>query len=253
VGHPFKHETGRFHQENSEDAVTWNVFNSLRHAGCLHHVANIVTGLEVNDEPQLLLWGLALTGDAFTPWDLLIAAREKFECRLPIKRPLTEPDIALYLPGQYLILIEAKFTSPNPFYPGQGRKDAKSLTKAQLLDIYWDQALTVLDRNKARAAIRVHYQLWRNMVFAEWMAGKDGRSTPAFLGSLTRRGQEDESCNEFALLLNKGYRNRFSHISWEALLETCLDDSGSLNTLAAYMKAKTASLLPAFDLPRIEP
>ena len=250
VGHPFKHETHRFNQENSEDALTWNVFRSLQNAGCLQKVANLVTGLDTNEEPQLFLWGLRSTGDTFEPWDLLIAARQRFENNLPVKRPLTEPDIALYLPGRYLLLIEAKFTSANPFYANGARKDATSLTKDELIDIYWDQALTTLDRSKARAAERVHYQLWRNLVFAEWMAGIRKDATPAFLGSLTRRGQEQESCREFGLLLNEGYRNRFNHISWEGLLATCLGGSPSLETLAAYMKSKTTKLKAAFDLPR---
>jgi hypothetical protein len=248
AGHSFKHETHRFNQENSEDALTWNVFRSLQNAGCLQKLANLVTGLDINEEPQLFLWGLGLTGDTFEPWELLIAARQRFENKLPVKRPLTEPDIALYLPGRYIVLIEAKFTSANPFYASGARKDATSLTKDEMIDIYWDQALTALDRSKARAAERVHYQLWRNLVFAEWMAGIQRDATPAFLGSLTRRGKEQESCREFGLLLNEDYRNRFSHISWEGLLETCLGSSPSLITLAAYIKSKTASLHQAFDL-----
>jgi len=247
VGHPQKYESSRLNQENSEDALTWNVFRSLQQARCLHKAANLITGLTITEEPQLYLWGLYLTGETFEQWDLLIAARQRFESNLPVKRPLTEPDIALYLPGQYLILIEAKFTSPNSFYANGPRKNDQSLTKAELIDIYWDQALTTLDRSQARQAERVHYQLWRNLVFAEWMACQDGRSTPAFLGSLTRRGHEDQSCGQFSLLLHEGFRNRFSHISWEGLLESCLDNAGSLATLAAYLRSKTASLHRALD------
>ena len=43
-------------------------------------------------------------------------------------RPLTEPDIGIILPGRYLILIEAKFTSPNTSYQRGGRANPQSLT-----------------------------------------------------------------------------------------------------------------------------
>src|SRR5208282_1292283 len=87
------------------------------------------------------------------PWDLLIAARQRFEANLPVNRPWTEPDIALYLPGRYLILIEAKFTSPNPAYENGPQKDPKSLTKDELLDIYQDSALTILDVERTRSPL----------------------------------------------------------------------------------------------------
>src|SRR4051794_33963516 len=72
IGPPFKYESSRFGQENSEDAITWNVFRTLQKTGCLHRVANQITGVALSDEPQLFLWGLALTGDSFEPWPLLI-------------------------------------------------------------------------------------------------------------------------------------------------------------------------------------
>lgn len=245
IGHPFKYESNRFNQENSEDAVTWNVFRSLQQAGCLHHVANEVAGLDLTEEPQLFLWGLALTGDTFEPWELLIEARRRFESDLPVRRPLTEPDIALYSPGKYLILIEAKFTSSNPVYTDGPRKSSSSLTKSELLDIYWDDALKLLDRERAQSAARVHYQFWRNLVFAEWMARQEGNGTPAFLASLTRRGLESTSCEEFAHLINVHHQHQFRHISWEGMLEhgSQCPNSGKL---AAYFRSKTASLHRAF-------
>ena len=82
----------------------------------LHYIARFITGKDIDTEPRLFLWGLELTDDSLQPWDLLIAARQRFESRLPVKRPATEPDIALFQPGQFLILCEAKFCSDNPVY-----------------------------------------------------------------------------------------------------------------------------------------
>ena len=155
VGNSFKYESGRLGNEKSEDALTWNVFRTLQECGRLHLVAGWITGLEILAEPRLYLWGLSISDETFEPWEMLIEAREHFESHLPVKRPQTEPDIALYLPGRYLILIEAKFTSPNTFYSDGPRRDARSLTKNELLDIYQDPALQMLDVEKAAGRARL--------------------------------------------------------------------------------------------------
>jgi hypothetical protein len=115
VGHPFKYESHRLGAARSEDALSWNVFLSLQEADCLHLIARAITGDECSIEPFLYVWGICLTDNEFDPWPLLVNARRRFEANLPVDRRLTEPDIALHLPGRYLILIEAKFTSPNSY------------------------------------------------------------------------------------------------------------------------------------------
>ena len=96
--------------------LSFNVFRSFQEARCLHLVARFLTGQDIDAEPRLFLWGLELTDDSLQPWDLLIAARQRFESHLPVKRPATEPDIALFQPSRFLILCEAKFCSENPVY-----------------------------------------------------------------------------------------------------------------------------------------
>lgn len=248
VGHPFKYESHRFGLENSEDALTWNVFRSLQEACCLQEVARWITGLDVDAEPDLLLWGIRLTDDSFEPWNLLVAARNRFERSLPVLRPLTEPDIALYLPGCYLILVEAKFTSPNPFYTGGPRRTPDSLTKDELLAIYQDEQLRILDLDQAKTKERIFYQLWRNTIFADWMALADGQKTRAYHANLTRAGQENESCDEFRQLLRPEFQNRFVNIAWEDVYYLCSHERRELARLTRYMENKTAHLEPAFRI-----
>jgi len=161
IGHPFKYESHRLGLERSEDTLSWNVFRSLQEAKALAPFAQQVTGETSTLEPFLYLWGIGVSIDEFLPWDLLVAARQHFESNLPVERPLTEPDIALHLPGRYLILIEAKFTSPNTFYKPGPRKDRSSLTFEELIRIYQDLNLKCLDVKKAESSSRIPYQLWR--------------------------------------------------------------------------------------------
>ena len=248
VGHPFKYESHRLGAENSEDALSWNVFRSLQEAGSLATVAKLMTGEDHPQEPDLYLWGIRVSDDSFEPWDLLIAARERFESNLPVKRPLTEPDIALHLPGKYLVLIEAKFTSSNPFYERGPRKDAQSLTLDELLRIYRDDSLRILDYAKARSADRIYYQLWRNMVFAEWMAGREAHSTRAYHVNLVRENYDVDSCLEFARSLNIHFAGRFQRRSWESFWHLYETDRTRSTELYPYLQGKTARLMQALDL-----
>jgi hypothetical protein len=228
-------------------ALTWNVFRTLQECGLLHVLAKWITGLDIQREPHLYLWGLEISDGTFAPWDLLIAARKRFESNLPVKRPPTEPDIALYLLGYYLILIEAKFTSPNPFYMEGPRRDPQSLTKNELLDIYQDPALQMLHLEKARRAERVYYQLWRSVVFAEWMARHANAGTVAYVANLTRDDQEHASFGEFQGLMNPESTARFVHLNWEDTYRRMIQ-SPELSTLWRYMETKTAGLQQAFSL-----
>lgn len=248
-GHPDKFETHRFGYENSEDAVSWNVFRSLQEAGCLADIARFITGLDIHEEPTLYLWGLRMADDSLKLWDLLNAARNHFETnRLPVKRPATENDISLHLNNKYLIHIEAKFGSGNTFYTDGERKSSQSLTKNELLDIYQHPQLRILDVEKAKAADRVFYQLWRNMLFAEYMAMLDGPETLAFHANLVRAGYEHESASEFRQMIRPGYEDRFCRITWETIYSLVGLHWRRLSRLQEYMMNKTLGLAPAFNL-----
>ena len=210
-------------------------------------LAQAITGDTSPLEPLLFLWGICLTDDAFDPWDLLVAARERFESDLPVVRPLTEPDIMLWLPGRYLILIEAKFTSPNMTYERGPRKDTQSLTLDELLEIYHDPTLHILDHEQARSASQVYYQLWRNMFFSEWMAREDHSATKAYHVNLVRRGYEKESAAEFHGLVKPEFKDRFQRITWEQIHHIYAADP-RLSTLCHYLETKTAGLVRAFHL-----
>jgi hypothetical protein len=227
--------------------LSFNVFRSFQEAGLLNYIGRHITGLDEEDEPRLFLWGIELSEDSLRPWDLLIGARERFERQLPVKRPYTEPDIGLYLPGRYLILIEAKFTSPNSYYADGPRKDSQSLTKNELLDIYSDRSLRYLDQELAAASESVFYQLWRNVVFSEWMARKAQAGTQAYFANLTRRFCETESFNHFRVMLRPEFAGRVAHICWEDLHVIASLGGSRLSILQEYLLTKTANLLPAFD------
>ena len=250
VGHPFKYDSKFLGHERSEDTLSWNVFRSLQKAGCLARVAKLLIGEDHTDEPDLYLWGIRLTEDSFDPWDLLVEARERFESDLPVRRPLTEPDIALHLAGRYLLLIEAKFGSANPVYKQGPRKSRQDLTFDELLDIYQDARLGALDRDLARTRSQIHYQFWRNMIFAEWMAKEEAKGARAYHLNLVREGHEEDAAQEFAGLVVAGFEERFRRATWEGIYRVVTGGGGPpLHNLCKYMETKTERLERAFSLP----
>lgn len=248
IHHAFKFESWRFGNERGEDALTYNVLRSFQEAGALHLVARLFTGTEVTEEPRLFLWGLELTGDTLEPWDLLIAARERLEHSLPVKRALTEPDCALFSEGKFLVLCEAKFTSENPVYMRGPRKDDQSLTLDELVAIYSDPGFAMLDDAKVAAADRIEYQAFRNVRFCELMARLDSPTTRPYFVNLTRHGAENDTFEHFFRLVRPGYAAHVRHVFWEQLFTLAGLVGSRLNPLRRYLLTKTAGLRPAFNL-----
>lgn len=243
--HPFKFESHRMGLEKSEDVLSWNVFKTIHSHGLLKEFSEHLVGRSFSVEPQLFLWGINM--ETYEAWDMLIAARNRFESSLPVKRPLTEPDIAIYVPGQIVILIEAKFTSVNPVYKTGVRASSQSLTLEELVGIYQDPSLNTLDLARAKVASQIHYQLWRNMVFAEWMARLDGNQVDHQVVNLVCDLAEKQSVHEFRRFIKPAKENALMRCTWESIHSWSRQHS-KLMMLSKYMEQKTASLKPAFNL-----
>ncbi len=213
----------------------------------LHLIARYITGRDIHTEPTLYLWGLKQTDDLFPPWDLLIAARERFEVgKISQDRPFSEPDGALVIPGNVLIIVESKFTSPNTFITDGPRKTAQSLTKDEVLTIYQDETNHIIDPAKARATPVLMAQLYRYAILGQFMASLAGPGTEFYLCNLTRAFHENQSFEAFARLVRPEYQHRVCHLRWEDLFILAGLAGGRLRRLQEYLLKKTANLKPAF-------
>src|SRR2546430_14658636 len=63
LGNAAKAETHRICNENSEDALTWNVFSRLASGGLLPTLLATLTRVSLKNEPELYLWGLRVRLD----------------------------------------------------------------------------------------------------------------------------------------------------------------------------------------------
>jgi hypothetical protein len=222
-------------------------------------VVHYLTGLQVDVEPNLYLWGELVdikTGGSercrFLPLDDARAIFEK-----DIKNFQTEPDIMLVIDGQLVICIEAKFGSGNTLaHDAPEHEGEKPSSRSKLLQRYLEKASDetngIIDSSNIGDVF--HSQLFRNIIFASEMAkGKNWHVV-----NLVSKTQWDLKQNEKKNLYSfqtpekyvKAYLkvDRFSFRTWEGLHQNVIKDDPSLQELDKYMRSKTAHYERAFDL-----
>lgn len=258
-----KAESHRLGYENSEDALTWNIFGGLLYYEQLHHIYNQLTGSNSSpDQLELFLWGLRIDFNAqqTETWEPLMKVRKSLE--KGIKHFFTEPDIMILGPS-HLVCIEAKFTSGNPIVlNGKADKEGeKPNSRGGLIKRYiWDNKLWHRPVIKPEElGDRIHSQLLRMIVFTSTIAqqpGLEGRDwIVANLVSKTQWGKiniklhKDKDFTDPAPSIPVNIRNKFRFISWEdEIYENILKNNSTLNVLSKYMKNKTANMEKAFEI-----
>jgi hypothetical protein len=256
LGNAAKAETHRICHENSEDALTWNVFVRLARAGALSNLLFSLTQRRPETGPDLYLWGLRVDlqnagkPEQFPPLD---AARRFFEDG--IQKFRTEPDIMLYEPDRFLLLIEAKFTSGNTLVERDESSDVageKPRSRSELMRRY-----SIVDPvGRARlvppADWPFYSQLFRNAVFADYMASGLGvRWGVVNLVSDSQRlstAAYSDPTLFMQTLLTSAPHGQFVRYTWERLYAEHVVNKHGLGDLEAYMSNKTASGGRAFTL-----
>jgi hypothetical protein len=251
-----KAESHRLGSENSEDALSWNVFGELYRRALIHLAYNFLTGENIEaTQVKLFLWGLNidLSGDRAEFWPSLEKVRKGLE--KGINRFLTEPDIMLLGPNK-LVVIEAKFTSGNTVcVEGEDVVSEKPKSRVGLIERYiennklWQPVLCRQD-----VGAKVHSQLLRMIVFASTMAQMNGldwkvvnlvsRTQWKKGGARCRKGYDFEDPREF---IPPKVRGHFQFLSWEELYNAILAKEPCATEIAEYMQKKTANLSRAFD------
>jgi hypothetical protein len=235
---PLKFESDRLGNERSEDAVSWNVFVALAELGGTMAVFRHLSGLEPNNEPELYLWGVRIGVPAPQLWPRLAEVRDMLEPGIGIP---TEPDIMLRVPGQALVLVEAKFGSPNSTLAG------RNMTVGEFVDRYRppDGAVDPLDRGwiRGQRAGSILGQLCRNVVFAQRLAAEG--ETPMVV-NLTQQDDEVNIVGQFAPHLAPDGPVGFRRATWEGLYRLPLMAGGDAAPLRRYFKNKTSNLKQAF-------
>jgi hypothetical protein len=256
-----KMESGRLCYENSEDAVSYNVFTELLANGqALRKLVEHITKRKIDDAVYLYLWGgkIDLKNQTFTQCQPLLEARKHLE--FDIKRFATEPDIMLVVPKRLVICIEAKFASKNPIAKEKDSIEGEKPKRKEELITRYCQRNTMIDChelfNFSRAPRLFYEQIFRNVVFAASMARLEGGADWYVVNLRNqhvmnlKRGQPESMpiMRNIRSILRPKYKKRFIHLTWEDIYNVAIEGDKELANLTWYLKNKSLGCGRAFNI-----
>ena len=213
--------------ENSEDALTWNVFRGLECLGALDEVSAQAFGTV--GSVTAYYWTVSATGDSWLP---LLRAGDVLEAHIPPHRQRTEPDLLLVdVQGRRLIVVEAKFgssvsSSPPKFFEAKGGRYTPA---------YRDRILANYRRGDPDGELFAsgcaigdviklgYYQLMRYLLHAYYITrtgdckGWDWRLCSVISPSVNETQKSE--CAAFGALLAAEWRDRYDYLRWRDLSE----------------------------------
>ena len=219
----------RMAHDNSEDAVTWNVFRFLARSRLLGRVLTSLTEHE-QKVTQIIYW--AYSPDEDGVWDWLRKARQEFEL-VPSRG--SEPDM-IVTTSRAVFFIEAKLTAGNKTLPPP-KADISWKYKAGG-DSWFNQ---VFASDFDTVAVRAKkYEFMRFWLLGSWIAKE--QDLEFYLVNLVRSQAERNIENEFCPHIRSIDGRRFMRLSWERIFSEVLRSEAEIegrDTFEAYVRNKS--------------
>ncbi len=230
----------RISRDNSEDALTWNVFRFLDKLGLLSDFILQLLGKETNDS-ELILW--SYSPNEKNTWDDLNKARLEFG--ETITRG-SEPDIIIKT-DKVLYFIEAKLNAGNKTKP----RDIQNRKKYETGGNELFSKIFKFDYEKIVKEDR-RYELMRFWLLGCWIAEKLNLEFEFY--SLVKKTRETDIETEFGKHINQSDRRKFARITWEQIYDyiKTLENTEKQKLMIDYFENKTVGytngkLKKAFD------
>ncbi len=205
----FKREC-RMARNNSEDALSWNIFRYLEKTNQLDWYLSIISG-KIIENSKIMYW--SYSQDERSNYYLLKKASEEFG---EITNRGSEPDI-IVLSKNDLFFIEVKFTATNKTRPSN-LIDTKKYIQGG--DNWYHQ---VFHANYQEVAIdRQKYELMRFWLLGSWIAKEV--EFDFHLVNLVLEDREKDIEADFIPLINQNNHRNFSRISWESIYQLLKDN-----------------------------
>lgn len=218
----------RIARDNSEDAVSWNVFRFLEKNNLIGAFLQKVIGL-YGDSAEVIYWSYSQSQQNL--WDMLKRGRKEFEL-IPSKG--SEPDIII-LCRKALVIIEAKFCADNKTNPSKLYVEDKYVSGGEgwWKKVFHSDFKTVAIEDKK-------YELSRFWLIGSWIANQ--LNLDFYLINLTLSDQEKDIEQIFKRHIIEDKSRVFKRITWEQIFEY-ISNSGfsehNKETMIRYFKNKT--------------
>ena len=230
-------EATRFGNENSEGALTWNVFRALQEAGRLGVVTGALTGYEPAVEPELFYWGRHITLDAATVWDELTTTLAKLE---PDATQHVEPDVCLHVPGFGWAVIEASFGPSSDAFDDPARVEGfLAQYAAACPGLFAEQTIRTTRLRDVPPLVL------RTLAIAHSLRAEGERATVV---ALVRESDTADVKRRIDRCLADTADVGFRRVTWEMLYRALDPADLALAPLRDYLENKSFGLRPAFAL-----
>lgn len=244
----------RIARDNSEDAVTWNIFRYLEKQGLIGEFLNLVAGERIAKNPRLVYWSFCQVSRK--PWQPLLDSATTFGESIARR---SEPDLIVD-DDDVLAFVENKVRADNRT-PG---KDKKPKLYATGGGGWWGQAFaSASDFNRVAVDGRF-YELMRFWLLGSWTAHQAGKRF--LLVNVVRGDDNNESDIEarFGAHIQAGPQRRLVRATWEQVYKGIVQPRAGCpdaDRLARYFQEKTIGYRPinrdsqarlsrAFNVPR---
>lgn len=225
----------RMSSENSEDALSWNVFRYLEKNQLLSTFLNDIS----NDDHKIIdiiYWSYSENEKKL--WSFLRNARLEFGESFDKG---SEPDI-MVLTDKTLFFIEAKYLSSNKT-SGTGETLIKRIDNSKKYESGGNKHFDKIFKSDYKSLVRDQkYELMRFWILGTWIAKKN--NLKFHLVNLVLENEELNIKQDFDNHIVTDSNNTFSRYTWEAIYSLILcnnsQDKDSLSILD-YFKYKAAS------------
>lgn len=234
----------RIARDNSEDAVTWNVFRFLERNNLVEITLSSIIGVTLKSS-EAIYWSYSQKENS--SWSELNKAREEFGEE--IKRS-SEPDVIIKTDNT-LLFIEAKLTAGNETIPS----DMSNSKRYETGGDNWFSKVFKSDY-KTVAIVEKKYELLRFWLLGTWVAKQ--QDLDFYLVNLVLSEREKDIEAIFKRHLYENQRRKFIRITWEDIYHQ-IPNSDLLgidkDTMIKYFRNKTIGydgngrLQRAFSIP----
>lgn len=203
-----KRVKAQLHHDNSEDAVTWNVFRYLERNGLIGLFLGSVTKTPLNSRP-VVYWSYSQEDKGTYP--RLVDACDMFGERATRR---SEPDL-LIATDNALFFIEAKLTSGNET-SGRGARLKEHLLNVKRYISGYDNWFSRAFASDYEMIVRDQkYELMRFWLIGTYMAQLD--NLDFYFINLVTSTRETDIENDFGKHLRQDKRRHFLRMTWESI------------------------------------
>jgi len=195
----------RMARDNSEDAVSWNVFRFLEKNNLIEGLLSLITGTALKSS-EVIYWSYSQKEN--TRWSELNKARKEFGEE--IERS-SEPDIIIKTDNA-LFFIEAKLTAGNDTVPSNVSNSKKYETGGD----NWFSKVFNSDY-KTVAIVEKKYELLRFWLLGTWMAKQ--QDLDLYLINLVLSEREADIEAIFKRHIKENQRSQFLRVTWKTIYQ----------------------------------